>query len=103
VRGKRNRGRAISAALTHDGAVALAGSSAKGSEARRIRVGDSAARLEGAARRMGKGLFVRRAGSGARLVYGVRKGHVRFVAVGTKDATKSRRALRRYLKLAKLR
>jgi len=33
----------------------------------------------------------------------VRNGRVSFVAAGTRDATKNRRALRRYLKLAKLR
>ena len=102
MRGKRNRGRRIGAALTRDGTVALVGSSAKGSEARRIRVGDAASRLDGVARRIGKGLFARRAGK-TRFVYGVRKGHVRFVAVGTRAATKSRAALRRHVKLAKLR
>ena len=103
ARGKKNRGRRIAAVLTPDGSVALAGSSAKGSEARRIRIGDPAARLEGSARRIGKALFVRRAGAGAHLVYGVRKGRVRFVAVGTLEATGSRKFLRRYLRLAKLR
>jgi hypothetical protein len=103
ARGKKNRGRRIAAVLTPDGSVALAGSSAKGSEARRIRVGDPAARLEGSARKIGKALFVRRAGPGTRLVYGVRKGRVRYVAVGTGEATGSRKSLRRYLGLAKLR
>ena len=102
MRGKRNRGRRIAAALTRDGEVALAGSTARGSEARRIRVGDPAARPEGRARRVGRNLLVRRAGR-ARFVFGVREGRVRFVAVGTSAATKSRRTLRRYLKLAQLR
>jgi hypothetical protein len=62
ARGTKNRGRRIAAVLTPDGSVALAGSSARGSEAQRIRVGDSASRLDGVARGIGKGLFARRAG-----------------------------------------
>jgi hypothetical protein len=102
ARGKKNRDRRIGAALTRDGTVALAGSSAKGSEARRIRVGDPVARLEGHARRFGKRLFVRRAGGGTRLVYGVRKGRIRFVAAATGPAAKTRGTLRRHLRLAHL-
>jgi hypothetical protein len=54
-------------------------------------------------RRMGRGLLVRRAGSGARYVFGIRRGKVRFVALGTRSATKSRKALRANLKLAGVR
>ena len=46
---------------------------------------------------------MRRAGRRARFVYGVRRGHVRFVAVATRAASKNRTVLRRHLKLAGLR
>jgi hypothetical protein len=102
VRGKRNRHRKVAAALTRGGEVALVGSNAKGADARRIRVGDSAERLERRALRIGSGLFVRSAGPRARFVYGVRRGRVRFVAVATRAASKNRGTLRRNLRLAKL-
>ena len=88
--------------LRPDGEVALVGSNTTGADLRRRRVGDPAARLKGRARRIGKGLFVRRAGR-SRFVYGVRRGHVRFVAVGTRAATRNRKALRHHLRLARLR
>ena len=103
VRGKRNRRKKVAAALTRRGKVTLVGSNAKGADARRIRVGDRAARVRDSARRVGKGLFVRAAGPRARFVYGVRGGRVRFVAVATRAASKNRAALRRNLKLARLR
>ena len=64
-------------------------------------MGDSAERL-GSARKIGKGLFVRRAGRRARFVYGVRRGRVRFVAVATRAASKNGTVLRNYLALARL-
>jgi hypothetical protein len=75
------------------------GSNARGADARRIRVGDAAERLRGL-RELGSGLFVRRAGRRARFVYGVRGGHVRFVAVATRSASRSEAALRSHLKRA---
>ena len=102
VRGKRNRGNRVAAALTRAGDVALVGTDVNGSDARRVRVGDAASRLRGRARKMGTGLFVRDAGRRARFVYGVRSGRVRFVAVATREAAGDRRVLRSYLRLAKL-
>jgi hypothetical protein len=103
VRGKKNRKRKVAAALTGAGEVALVGSNARGAEALRVRVGDSADRLPAGARRRGAGLFVRGAGAKARYVYGVRRGRIRFVGVATRQASKSGRALRRHLRLAGLR
>jgi hypothetical protein len=34
-------------------------------------------------------------------VYGVKKGHVRFVALATRAASKNRKTLRHYVRLAK--
>jgi len=101
VRGKRQRRTRIAAALTSAGTVALVVSNTRGSEAGRIRVGGAASRLRGKARRLRRGLFVRRAGPSARFVYGVRKGRVRFVGVATREAAASRAALRKYLRASK--
>jgi hypothetical protein len=46
---------------------------------------------------------VRNAGKGARFVYVVRKGRVRVLGVGTRSVTKKAGAIRRQLRLAKLR
>jgi hypothetical protein len=100
---KKNRGKKVVAALTRKGKVALVGSSAQGHRGLRIRVGVKANRLRGKARKFGKGVYIRKAGKRARFVYGVRKGRVSFVAVATRSATKSRKQLRGYLKLAGLR
>ena len=103
VRGKKNRHRKLAAALTRRGKVALVATNAVNADARRIRVGDDASRLSGQARSLGGGLFVRGAGPGKRFVYGVRGGRVRFVGLATRAASKNRAALRRYVRLAKLR
>ena len=103
VRGKKNRRTKIAVALTPAGSVALVGSNTRGSDLRRVRVGDPVSRLRGHTRRMGTGLLVGRGGPRSRFVYGVNGGRVRFVAVATRSASKNRAALRRYLALAKLR
>jgi hypothetical protein len=101
LRGKINRHRKLTAALTRRGRVALMATNAVNADAKRIRVGDDQSRLRGHARSLGKGLFVRNAGRRARFVYGVRKGHVRFVALATRAAAKNRATLRHYVRLAK--
>jgi hypothetical protein len=103
VRGKKNRGRRVAAALTPEGEAVLVASTARGAEARRVRVGDSVKRLRGRSRKLGKGLFVRGAGPRARFVYRVRRGRVRFVGVATRAASKNRAVLRGHLKSARLR
>jgi hypothetical protein len=54
-------------------------------------------------RRNGGAIQLKRAGRTSRFVYGVRNGRVRYTAVASKSVTKSRRTLRRYLRLAGLR
>jgi hypothetical protein len=103
VRGKKNRNRKLSAALTKRGRVALVATNAVNADAKRIRVGDEASRLSGRARSLGGGLFVRSAGPGKRFVYGVRRSRVRFVGLVTRAASKDRATLRPYVRLTKLR
>jgi hypothetical protein len=100
---KKNSGKKLVAALDRKGKVQLIGSNSIGHRINRVRPGVRSTRLRGKARRVGKGLYVRKAGKRARFVYGVRKGRVSFVAVATRSATKSRKQLRGYLKLAGLR
>jgi hypothetical protein len=102
VRGERNGAKRVAAALTPAGTAALVASNARGAEARRIRVGDSATRLSGRARRLGGGLFVRTAGPKARFFYRVRRGRVRVVGLATRAASDNRATLSRYVKLASL-
>ena len=59
-------------------------------------------RLRGKTKRFGKAFRIRRAGS-RRIVYRVRKGKIRYVAVATKSVAKSPKRLRAYLRLAGLR
>jgi microsomal dipeptidase-like Zn-dependent dipeptidase len=94
VRGKRNGKAKAVAVLSPEGRVALVGSTARGHRARGIGRG---ARIDG------RGLRVRRAGSGKRFVYGVRRGRVRFVAVTSRQVASSRKRLRAHLRLAGLR
>jgi hypothetical protein len=91
VRGKRNRGSKVAAALTPGGRVALVG-----------RTG-LAEQLPDGAHEIDTGLFVKRAGPRARYVYGVRDGEVSFSAVATRAASKNAAVLRGYLRLAQLR
>jgi len=93
----------ITVALTPTGRAALVASTSPGHTARGVRTGMRARRLGRSAKAFGRGLRVRRVPGGKRFVYGVRAGRVRFVAVATPGAAKSRRALRRYLRLAGLR
>jgi hypothetical protein len=102
VRGNKNGRKKVAAALTPAGRVALVGSNTRGSDLRRVRVGDPVSRLQGRTRTMGTGLLVGRGGPRSRFVYGVRGGRVRFVAVATRAASKDRATLRSYLALARL-
>jgi hypothetical protein len=100
---KRNRRKKLVAALDRKGRVQLIASNAIGHRIRRIRPGVRSKRLRGRARRIGRGLYVRRAGKRARFVYVVRRGRVRVVGVATRGASRNRKTLRRYLKLTGLR
>jgi hypothetical protein len=91
VRGKKQRGKRVAAALTPKGRVALVGRNA-----------NVPAQVPDGARGLGSGLFVRSAGPKARFVYVVRRGQVRSVAVATRAASKNRAVLRNHLKLARL-
>ena len=97
----RRRAGGMTAALTPGGRVALVASTSPGHKARGIRTGMKAKRVKG-----GQGVRAwgaDQAGAGPAFVYGVRGGKVRYVAVATRSAARSRAALRRYLRIARLR
>jgi microsomal dipeptidase-like Zn-dependent dipeptidase len=100
VRG--DRAARVTAALTPAGNVTLVATTARRHRALGAGRGTSAKRLRGRTRRWGRGLRVRSAGR-ARLVYGIRAGRVRWVAVAARDAVPGPRRLRRQLRLAGLR
>ena len=103
VRGKPNRRAHAMAVLTRAGRVGLVASTARGHRAGGLGRGMRASRLRASTKRFGPGLRVRRAGAGARFVYGVRRGRVRFVAVASRPLASSRRRVRAHLRLAGLR
>ena len=77
----RRAGRAMTAALTPGGRVALVASTSPGHKARGVRTGMKAKRVKG-----GQGVRARGAGARPGFVYGVRGGRVRYVAVATGSA-----------------
>ena len=112
VRGKRNRRARVAAVFTRAAQprVVLVATNAFRQRGRRIGRGAPVAKLEArGAVKIGKRLWVRRAARGrraarrVRLVYGVRRGRVRFVAVTTRGIAQKPRRLRAHLKLAGLR
>jgi microsomal dipeptidase-like Zn-dependent dipeptidase len=97
-----NRRAKVLAAFTRREQVGLIASTARTHRVAGIRPTDRSARLRGHARPAGRGLFVRRSGR-TRILYGVRRGRVRYVGVATHSVAGNRRTLRRYLRLAGLR
>jgi hypothetical protein len=93
----------VSAALSRRGRVALVATTAPGYGNRRLRPGSGLGRLRSAyprRRALGRGLF--RASPRSLLLIGVRRGRVRYIAVGSARLLRNRSALRRYLRLAGL-
>jgi hypothetical protein len=85
--------------VTSGGHVALVASTSPGHKARGIRTGMKAERAKAVSKAFGRDVRIKRV-RGRALVYGVRRGRVRSVAVATRAAARSRGALRRYLRLA---
>ena len=101
-RGDRNAKAKIVAVFSGNEKATLVGTTARGHRSRTIKRGGGA-KLRRSARKLGKGILVRRARGGKRFVYGVRRGKVRYVAVASRSAAKSKRRLRANLRLAGLR
>jgi microsomal dipeptidase-like Zn-dependent dipeptidase len=104
VKGDANAAARVVAVHTPGGRVGFVASTARGHTARGLRTGSRARRLRGRAQAIGRGLYLgppRR--SGARLVYGVRKGRVSFVGVASSSAAAGARRLDQYRRAARLR
>jgi microsomal dipeptidase-like Zn-dependent dipeptidase len=100
-----NRHARTVAALTPQGTVGLIASNARTHIAKGVHPGTRARRARLRTRAFGKGVRVRSAatGSRAKLVYVLRSGRVRHVALATGEVARTRASLRAYLKLAGLR
>ena len=103
IKGKANRKARLAAVFTPRGRVGLVASTKRGNTARGVGVGASSRRLKGRTKAFGSNVRVRSAGGRKTLVYGVRNGKVRYVAVATRSVAKTRKSLGRYLRLARLR
>ena len=88
--------------LDDRGRLVVIASTARYHKSARIGPGARASRLRGRAKPFGRGVLVRNAGRGAKFIYGVRRGRVRYVGVASRAASKNRAALRRHLSRAKL-
>jgi hypothetical protein len=101
VKGARG---SVTAVFDRHGRVALITTTSRTHSARRVHTISRTRSLRRAYRRtraIGRGLL--RASRSSHLLFGVRRGRVRFVAVGSRSLIAHRRSLRRYLHLAGLR
>ena len=105
VKGKRNANAELAAVFTAGATprVGLIATDAKTLRVRGVRAGSSARKIPDGAVKRGRGVFVEKAAKGNSYVYVVKRGKVKFIGVGTRKATKSKRALKPYLKLGGLR
>ena len=103
VRGKANRSAEVVAVFTRDGRVGLVASSGRGHRAAGLGVGDRASKVRRKTSALSSTMRIRRTGTrGARVVYRLRRGRVRSVAVAAPSVAKRRSELRAMLRLAGL-
>ena len=104
--GKANRNRRkrrVMAVFTKAGKLGLIVSTVRDHKGRRVGTGAKARRVRRGTKKLGPGLRVRRLRGGTRLIYGVRRGRVRYVAVATRKVGGNRKRLRTHLRLAGVR
>jgi hypothetical protein len=103
VTGAGNRRASVAAVFTPRGRLGLIASTARANRAAGVGTGASATLLRTRATLLGGGVWLgRRLRGGARHVYGVRGGRVRFVGVASRSEVASRRALSGDLRAAGL-
>jgi hypothetical protein len=103
LRGATGGHTAIVSVFNARGRVAMVASTASGDHAGGLAPGAPVRRLRAAAHQLMSGVWVGRPlRGGARYVYGVRGGRVRFVAVGTFSGRRQKATLRSYLQAAAL-
>ena len=100
---KGDRNGELAAAFTTAGRVGLVTSTVNNHQWDNVGTGDRVKRLRGKAKNTGSGLYVRSLPGGNRIVYGVKGGRVRFIALATASVAKNRKELLRELKLAGVR
>jgi hypothetical protein len=97
---RRSRGAVVGAAFTRRGKVGLVASTARRYRAGGIQPGTSVQQLGSVAEHLGGKVWVRETGKGTQFVYGVRRGKVRLVGVGTAGVTGKASRVARFAKLA---
>ena len=97
VQGHKPTGK-VTGVFTKGGRLGLIASTAEHHRIGHVGTGQAASKVPASAKRVAPGLFVRRAGSRSRFVYGTRGGRVSFVAVGRNSLTGSVKALRAALR-----
>jgi hypothetical protein len=103
VADRRNRGARVAAVFTPQQTVGLVTSTGRDHRVLNLGTGARAARLRGRARPFGRGLLMRPAGRNTRVIFGVRRGRISWIAVATRSVAASPGRLRPYLRLAGLR
>ena len=106
IKGKKNKRAELTAVFTKSAKprVALVATDARTHRIRGIHPGGRASALPDGAKKLGRGVYVQKAkGKPSRFVFGVKRGKVKFVGVASRRATKSRKAVRPYLRLGGLR
>jgi len=98
-RGGRPAGR-LKPVFTQQGTLAFVASTGPEQQIANVGPGARASKLPHGTKAFGKGLRTLSAGAGKRFVFGLSKGKVRFVAVASKKAVASRKALRSYVALS---
>ena len=96
---RNRRARRVMSVFTKTGKLGLVVSTVRDHKGRRVGTGARARRVRRGTTPLGRGLRVRRLPRGARLVYGIRRGRVRYVAVATRKVGGNRKRLRTHLRL----
>lgn len=102
VKGRKNNEAKLSAVFTDSAEpqVGLVLTNARTHRIRGVHPGGNAAMVPFDAVERGRGVYVQKIrGKKQRFVFGVKRGKVKFVGVGTRKATKSKKSLKPYLKL----
>ena len=106
VNGKKNKRAEVAAVFTKGAKprVGLVASDARTHRIGGIHPGGNAGNLTPKAKKLGRGVFVQKAGRKNRTyVFGVKRGRIKFVGVASRNVAKSKKNLRPYLKFAGLR
>ena len=102
VKGKKNKKSELAAVFTDSAhpRVGLIASDARTHRVGNVHPGSRASRIPAGAKRLGRGVYVKRAGvKSRRFVFGTKGGKVKFVGVASREVAKRKRTLKPFLRL----